>query len=207
MSKLSLKKNNQKGFTLVEMLVAIALFSITMVMALTAILTIVDVNRKSRNQAIIMNDLNFALESIVRSVKSGLVVTRQGEWDELEVVFPNNDVSNNPASPDCFKLTYKFDRTDEENYKLLRYKENISGGSIGAGLPLFSDDVSLENVEFIVDDGDSSGQRQPQPMVTILVSGIAGAGDENTQAEFQLQTSVSQRRLGRFYDGSASQCK
>src|SRR3989344_8697452 len=53
-----------RGFTLVEMIVAIALFSIVMVVSVGALLALVTANRKAQALQSVMNNLNIALDGM-----------------------------------------------------------------------------------------------------------------------------------------------
>src|ERR1039458_2601710 len=55
------------GFTLVEMMVSIAIFMVVAVVAVAALLKIVDANRKSQTLQDAVNNINFAMDSITRS--------------------------------------------------------------------------------------------------------------------------------------------
>ena len=73
---MSLIKNTKKekfttGFTLIEMMVAVSIFAIVVMISMTAILSIVDSNRKAQSLKSVMNNLNFALETMTRSIKTG----------------------------------------------------------------------------------------------------------------------------------------
>ena len=65
-------KNNKFGFTLVEMMVAIAVFSVVMVVASTALLSIIDASRKAQSIKTAINTLNFALDGISKDVRVGI---------------------------------------------------------------------------------------------------------------------------------------
>jgi len=60
------KKN---GFTLIEMLVAVSLFVFVMLIGVGVLLSIIDANRKARALSSVMNNLNFALESMSRNIR------------------------------------------------------------------------------------------------------------------------------------------
>src|ERR1035437_4413090 len=59
------------GFTLIEMLVSIAIFMVVAVIAVAALLKIVDANRKSQTLQDAINNINFAMDSITREIRVG----------------------------------------------------------------------------------------------------------------------------------------
>ncbi|MFA5934475.1 MAG: prepilin-type N-terminal cleavage/methylation domain-containing protein [Candidatus Paceibacterota bacterium] len=61
----------QKGFTLVEMLVSIAVFMSVMVVAVGAFISIINANRKSQAMKSVVDNVTFAVDSISRSIKVG----------------------------------------------------------------------------------------------------------------------------------------
>ena len=72
MPKFFLKnKKINTGFTLVEMMVAIAVFSTVMVVAMSALLIVIDANTKARSLKAAVNNVSFALDSISRDMRMG----------------------------------------------------------------------------------------------------------------------------------------
>src|SRR3569832_199477 len=61
----------QRGFTLIEMLVSTAIFAIVMVIALGALLAMSESDRKAQSLKAVINNLNFSLDSMSRSVRTG----------------------------------------------------------------------------------------------------------------------------------------
>ena len=59
------------GFTLIELMVSVALFAIVVMISMTAILSVVDSTKKAQSMKSVMNNLNFALETMTRSIKTG----------------------------------------------------------------------------------------------------------------------------------------
>ncbi len=60
-----------KGFSLVEMLVAIAIFMIVVVTTLGAFLAMVDVNKKVQSVRNAMDNANLAMETVMRNIRLG----------------------------------------------------------------------------------------------------------------------------------------
>ena len=61
----------RSGFTLVEMMVSIAIFMVVAVVAVTALLKIVDANRKSETLQDAVNNINYAMDAITREIRVG----------------------------------------------------------------------------------------------------------------------------------------
>lgn len=62
---------HQKGFTLIEMIVSIAIFTIVALVAVGALLKIIDANKVSQSQQTVINSMDFTLESMSRELRTG----------------------------------------------------------------------------------------------------------------------------------------
>lgn len=60
-----------RGFTLIEMLVSVAIFSVVMVMALGALLSLSTASRKTQALKSAVDNLSFGIESMSRSMRTG----------------------------------------------------------------------------------------------------------------------------------------
>jgi prepilin-type N-terminal cleavage/methylation domain-containing protein len=61
----------KKGFTLVEIIIAMMIFSIVAVVALAALVKIIDANKKAQTTQDAVTTLSFALEAMSREMRSG----------------------------------------------------------------------------------------------------------------------------------------
>jgi prepilin-type N-terminal cleavage/methylation domain-containing protein len=180
----SKKKNNSKsdGFTLIETLISITLFAFVVTITLTAILTILDINKKSRSLMAVMNNLNFAVDSITLSFKTGKEPDQDGN--------------------DCFEtnqVNYKITETAKDVTRVQPVEYCITENGItkkqGNGDPVA---ITSEGVEFNTTDsyfkvqGKTPGSAQP-----ILFMHLVGTvkSSSKVQSTFRIQTSVSQRDL------------
>lgn len=68
----------QKGFSLVEMLVAIAIFMIVVTTTLGAFLKMVDINKKVQSVRNAMDNANLAMETMMRNIRLGYDYTGGG---------------------------------------------------------------------------------------------------------------------------------
>lgn len=160
----------KKGFTLIEMLVSIALFSIVITIAIGSIFTIIDSSRKSQTLTLVMNNLNFALETMTRDLKTA----------DPQSLFNSNNTILQLRNQNDKIIRYTF---DEENGEILK---SVDGGSY---VSIISSDVFIENFEFEV-----FGNSDEQPRVTIFISGYAQI-TERIRSDFDIQTTVSPRKL------------
>lgn len=171
------KFQQSKGFTLIELLVSLALFSIVIVIILGAIISISDANKKARSLMTVMNNLNFAVDSMTRSFKTGsnpnddkisgyeeCFTTDEINYAELQ------DIENAPTR----KVYYCWEQSDGAIYKIVG----------GVASKLTSPDITIEDATFHVSSG--------QPLLFINLKGLAQVGP-NIGSEFTIQTSVNQR--------------
>jgi prepilin-type N-terminal cleavage/methylation domain-containing protein len=61
----------QAGFTLIEMLVSVALFAIVMVICVGALLSLVGANKKAQALESTINNLNITIDGMVRNLRQG----------------------------------------------------------------------------------------------------------------------------------------
>lgn len=161
------------------MLVSIALFAIVLVITLGSIMTIVDVNRKSQSLTIVMNDLNFALENITRSVKTGEI--QDGSTpEELYVIEDLGGITR--------EVKYKFPG-DGKITRRIKPKE----GEWSSEVAITSEQIKIDDAEFVI-YGSKDALDSKQPRVLITIAGTALVGP-TISSKFHIQTTVSQRRL------------
>ena len=143
--------NKRKGFSLVEMLVSVALFSAVMLIGAGALLSLIDANRKAQSLNSVMNNLNFALESMSRNIRVG--TTYHCETD-------NSIPSNIDQTKDCpeggkllgFEKTGG-DRNDPDDQIVYRVNEeqlevSTQGGSPNSFIRMTAPEVVIENFLF-----------------------------------------------------------
>lgn len=182
--KLLMKKNgrdSKRGFVLVEVIVAVFLFSIVMSISIGSIISAFDVNRKTQSLKSMMNNLNQAVDEMTKALAVGKEYT--GGGDTITFISQYGDT-----------VTYLWD--DESNS--IR-REIIEAGELTpTGIRLTAKEIEIENLEFDI-SGTGEGD-EIQPKVSIYIRGSAKAGARE-QTTFSLQTMVSQRTPD-FGDGS-----
>ena len=191
------------GFTLVEMMVAIAVFSIVMVAAMSALLNVIDANNKARAIKTAINNVSFALEGITKDMRVGTNYLCGNDLDTVRNAMGLNglDCSDQGGSV----IGYRSTRTGEKvagKYNYVFYRFNASSidecmeknGIICSDSSKFNKITSSEveiatNSRFYVIGANTAGK---QPRMIMTLSGTAGA-KAKIQTTFDLQTSVSQR--------------
>lgn len=194
---LTFKRKLVCGFTLVEMMVAIAVFSVVMVAAMSALLNVIDANNKARAIKTAINNVNFALEGISKDMRMGTDYTCGDEicspGGNASIKYRSNraDFESGDSGPKKF-AHYKFEAP--QILECLE-KNNINCGANSDYQPITSSEVTLTSVKFyVLNDDLATTDVIEQPRVIIAIRGKAGPSNkEKLQTTFDLQTSVSQR--------------
>lgn len=185
------KLQNNKGFTLVEMMVSVAIFSIVVMISLGAILTILDANRKARTLTEVMNNLNFSVEMITRSLKTGV----EPDYSLSDRILHVNAIVLDEDGFQREKTRYWRDEDDNGRGFIAQCVDTRAevGCDPSQWIPITSDLVDIEKFEvLVVGGGDNNDLIQPRTQ--IVIAGTVQV-NEKISSSFSLQTTVSQRRL------------
>ena len=171
--------SRKKGFTLVEMIVAVGLFTIVTLVVIGALLSIVDANRKAKSLQSVMNNLNFALESMVRTIRTG------SDYQCLGVNYPNCSGGTELQFTDSEgrQITYRYSFNN-------RIERRV--GSSSQFIAITAPEVTINDFKFYVIGANSSDTIQPYVLMTI--SGQAKVGTR-AASDFHVQATASQRIL------------
>lgn len=181
------QKNN--GFTLVELMVATSLFMIIMISAIGSLIMLIDESKNSRSVRIAMENVNFAMESMTRSIRMGTGyycgnISNLSDISDISLGCTNGGsiISFVPQEIDSMPATSRVEYRLESN----TIKRFDSTNSV-TGVPIVSSDVSVSKLKFFVRvDG-------VQPMVYIIMEGTVKVNGVPTS--FALQTLASQRNF------------
>jgi len=177
--------SKQNGFTLVEMMVAVAIFSMVMVVSSGAIFGIVKANQKAETLLSVLDNVNFALESMSRNIRFGYDY-HCGDLGDLAL--PRD--CEYPAGAEAFAY---FDPIEGAT---ILYR--LSGGALermnagGDYIPITAPGAVVTRLNFFVEGAET--QNLTQPRVKILLEGYAGERPD-TRSSFSVQTTVSQRLI------------
>jgi prepilin-type N-terminal cleavage/methylation domain-containing protein len=190
MCKYRAQKN---GFTLIEMMVAVTIFSIVMLVAVGSLVSIIDANRKAQALQSVTNNLAFALEGMSRSIRVGY------NYHCRDNVPSSNSALKNPSNCAGGGAVLAFeahdgDPSDDDDQIVYFYDGSSlfrSDQGIDNFIPITAPEVNITNFSFYVLGANNTDNIQPQ--VLILMDGVAGITGSKTETKFNIQTSVTQR--------------
>ncbi len=185
------KNKNEKGFTLIEMIVAVALFSVVMLVSAGALLALVDANRKAQALQSVMNNLNIALDGMVRAIRMGSQYhcgggnyTTTQDCSSGGIVFAFETFDGSPSNP-LDQWVFSYDPVTKRIYK----SEDSGAHRIAITEP----GISIEDMDFYV-IGTTRGDTV-QPKVVVQMKGTAGTSKFKTSTTFSIQATAVQRLL------------
>jgi prepilin-type N-terminal cleavage/methylation domain-containing protein len=179
--------NTQGGFTLVELIVSVALFTIILTAALGGLLMVIDANRQAKSIKLVVNNLNLATEGMSRELRVGSN-------------FCETDNGTNSATSSCNNVSgvnniyFTTDRGEESSSFRINndgVERRIGPGPANDYLKLTGSDVIIDELDFYI-RGVGFGDNE-QPSVLIVLNGHINQADE--RIDFYVQTLVSQRQL------------
>jgi len=179
------KNKNSKGFLLVEMIISVAIFTVVMTAGLGSLLSLIDANKRSQSFKIVVNNLNLAMETMAREIRTGHT-------------YNCGSVSGGDCSGGDDIIYFTSSSGASVSYRLadgsVERGYDSGGGVISSESfkKITADDLILNNMAFYV-VGSSVGDSL-QPKVVISVTAYTGERVKDF-AEFELQTTVSQRLL------------
>ena len=172
--------SSHKGFTLIEIIVSVTIFTIVMLIAVGAVLNAVQANRKAQTLNVVINNLNLAFESMIRDIRTGSEYRDNGCGAAGECIRFKDKQGRT--------VTYSFIRTGS-GATLQTYIEKGPNNLPEAGR-ITSEEVILEEATFeLAGEGDNDGPE------VILLHLKGYAGNERTKSAFNIQTLITSRTL------------
>ncbi len=173
---------NSRGFTLIEMIVAVSVFIVVMIAGIGTLFSMIDANRKTQSLRIVMDNLNFALENITRNMRVG-VDYHCGLAGDI------GTPRDCPIDGDT-AIAFTTSEGDRVIFRLNGGRIEKSSDLGASYLSITAPEITIEELRFFVQgSGEGDGL---QPKVLVVVKGTAGASPE-TSTTFSLQTLASQR--------------
>lgn len=193
-----------QGFTLIEMIVSLGLFTIIMFIATSSLLSIVNTDRKARSVRIAADNLNLALEDMSRRIKTGSTYYC-GEYPsgtlDCSAPAPASAFSfddQTSSSTNRVRVTYKW----AQGSACSSAYSATQGCILREGSSITSPEINITGLNFIVSGsapcgttpcGSTAGTDAVQPSVLILVDGALPSVPGMASTTFKIQTLVTQR--------------
>jgi prepilin-type N-terminal cleavage/methylation domain-containing protein len=209
-----MKYNTQKGFTLIEILISLSIFTVVVVFSCGVILSIVSSNKKNQAISSVVNNLNYSIESMIRDISTGFsyqcsvdLNASNGDLTTYKNLLPTCLGVGSPQS--SITLVSTISKTEQiVKYELVGTGPDAfiqkttyvdSGGNIVPETYPLTDknNISIEKLSFTVQtplaltkvgEGDVVGQ----PSVFLVIKGTAKVNQINI-SDFFIQTFISQR--------------
>ncbi len=171
---------SNRGFTLLEMIVALGVFSVAILLSVSSFLSLQNAEKKIQSAVNIQNNLRFAMEVMAKEIRTG------------ESYHCGADSGTEPL--DCLSgsssLTFKNALGQTIIYRKIdsSIQKSSDGGTVFQ--PLTSPDIKVDEFKFFVIGAPSNENLQPRVLINLKASGQVGVNLN----EVSLQTSVSQRK-------------
>ena len=200
------------GFTLVEMIVALAIFSVVAVVAVGALVKVVNANRKAQIVQSSVSNIGFVLESMVREIRTGTNYDCEDSnimgWNLAGNTLPTSracgGASGNPighliafissridtTSNNCPLVTvYRFNSAENQIEKAVQQHCSDNIDPITSFSPVTSTSTYTEISSF---DLTVNPDWKNFSSAFIRITGISGTREQD-KTPFDVQTYVSQR--------------
>ncbi len=207
------------GFTLIEMIVAVSIFTIVMLVVVGALLSLNDSSRKAQALRTVIDNLNFAVEDMNRKIRTGSnYLCYPPDADGAVVVatsllpapvgsqlncsgvagaaisLQTEDID--PVTHAAIWAAYVFEK-DSTGVGSIKLRKSVTGGGpniegFNEESAITSPEVDIQRMEFrLIGNGNS----QTQPMIIINMSGVVDLKQDKLRTNFSLQTAISKRGI------------
>ncbi len=204
--------NKNRGFTLVEAMIAVGLFSVIMTIGIGAILAVNSTHRKTQSMRIAIDGLSFLMEDMARSMRLGAdFYCHNGLTPPSLLLISNGNTQNSQDGPFCNAIVFEpyweaqlsnpqnqimyFIQEDSNELGTIFKKENTNPSfDLADMLPVTSADIDIDvsRSGFIVIGAEDPADGVQPRITVVLVGTVTLAG---VATEFNMQTTVSQRLL------------
>lgn len=198
-------QTSAKGFSLIEVLVSLAIFTIVMTISIGALMVVINANSMAQNTQAVMTNIQYALDGITREVRTGTDYYC-GAVTSLPVT--GNTTANCPSGGAALSFN-EGGQSLTGGLSSRRIGLRLNDGALerrlanGDGdsslnetgqdwIPLTSPNVKIDVMNLFV-TGTDKGEGEA-PTVTLFISGKAGAEDGN-ESDFNIQTTIVQQLL------------
>ena len=198
---------SQPGFSLVEIIVVLGLFSSISTLVLGSLFNAQAVNARLQETQSILDNVNLSTQIITRDIRFGSDFYCATTLPSvIPLVRKNCPLGGTGGTILIFKPSDAANVLDRVVYSIsngILYKNEYRAGSLEV-LQMTANDVVIESMTYYVDGANTSNGSNDegglsdykQPLITLLISGRSiSASSARTPVTFNIQTSVSAREL------------
>jgi len=209
----------QSGFSLIEMIVSLALFSVVATISVGALLVLIATNQQLQNEQSVMTNLSFALDSMTREIRTGtryfcdsrpnFTANHSGGLDNMFSDSTNLDTEfGTTTTRDCANGNNS--GQDLQGILFVEGGDSITGAGdrilyfydadngqifrrVGAqpAQSIISSGIYITDAEFFVTGADDTDVNQS--VVTVFLE--AREANDLAAKKYEIQTTVTQRTL------------
>ena len=191
-----ISKKNNNGFTLIELMVATSIFIVVMLVSMNSLFALLDTGKNSRALRFAMDNVNFSMESMTRSIRMGTnyYCVSSGQDISMSDTISTRDCSS-VDNGTFIAFMPQGNTTSRVGYKL--HTNSSTGNStlqrcdINSCVDIVSPEIKIEKLQFIV--RGSSSNDNTQASVYIIMKGTAYV--KGVPTSFAIQTMASQRNF------------
>jgi type II secretory pathway pseudopilin PulG len=188
---------SQSGFTLIELLVSLSLFIIVVLALVSSLYNINNASRKVQAMRSVIDNLNFGLESMSRTIRTGSNIVCDGMTATHNCPLATGGLSNarqhisvDSTVGEARTVEYRYGAQDKNIQRCVHTVTDTCASGSDGWVAITAPEIEITKLNFYVDGADRGDTTQPS--VIIMVEGVAHAGTDNT-LPFSVQTYLSQR--------------
>ncbi|MBI2056016.1 MAG: prepilin-type N-terminal cleavage/methylation domain-containing protein [Candidatus Sungbacteria bacterium] len=183
---MTISLKNQRGFTLLEMVISIGIFTVVIITTIGLMLSLSNAQIKAANTQVVQDNIRFSMELLAKELRTGT---------QFSILSP---VCGQAGSEIRFEATsgtrvYFWDQT---NLRIMRATQPIlpgdCNGSSGIVVPFTAEDIYIDRFNFLT-RGLPAGAADGQPQITIMLRARAKSPKIPLESTLDLQTTVVPR--------------
>jgi len=170
----------KNGFTLLEMIVAIGVFSVAILIAISSFLNLEGIEKKVQAGLEVQTNLRFALEIMAKEIRTGTSYHCS--------LSPGIEPVSCPSGLGSFSFKNAGGAVIIYRLNAERIEKSSDGGSVFQ--PLTASNIKVENLKFYAVGAETGDDIQPRVLINMKASSPTRSGEN----AFGFQTMVSQRK-------------
>ncbi len=201
MKKVTIHKNKESGFTLIEMIVATSVFVVIILIVVGGLISLNNESRKARSVRLVTDNLSAAIDSMSRNIRMGSYYhcgcPGSVGYPNAPLDCPMTDALGG-GGDQCFAFESQFGNqtllTDQYVYRLFnhRIQRSKTGGDASdpdSFVDLTAKEITINDLRFYV---SGTAPDTHQPVVTLVMRGTASVTPK-ISTDFNIQTTLGSR--------------